>query len=139
MAPPTESVPPSEPSPERAPSSGADPDFRTLFESAPGLFLVLQPDLTIVAASDAYLAATMTRREDILGRGIFEVFPDNPDDRQATGVTLVEWPERMADALPAARLDVRIDGAGDEPRTITLRATDGSYRRYLDAAGEDAA
>lgn len=60
-------------------------DFRALFESAPGLYLVLTPDLTIVAASDAYLKATMTRRESIVGKGLFEVFPDNPDDPQATG------------------------------------------------------
>ena len=44
------------------------PDFRTLFESAPGLYLVLTPDLTIVAASDAYLHATMTKRAEVLGR-----------------------------------------------------------------------
>ena len=64
-----------------------DPDFRVLFESAPGLYLVLAPDpaFTIVAVSDAYLRATMTRREQILHRGIFDVFPDNPDDPQATG------------------------------------------------------
>ncbi len=55
------------------------------------------------------------------------------DDRQAAGVTLVEWPDRMRDALPAARLDVRIDGSGDEPRTITLRAGGAPYRRYLEA------
>ena len=58
-----------------------------LFESLPGLFLILSPDLKIVSVSDAYLDATMTRREDLLGRGIFEVFPDNPDDPQATGVS----------------------------------------------------
>jgi tRNA threonylcarbamoyladenosine biosynthesis protein TsaE len=56
------------------------------------------------------------------------------DDRQRSGVTLVEWPERMGDALPDARLAIRIEGAGDEPREITLRATDEAYRRYLDAA-----
>jgi PAS domain-containing protein len=61
-------------------------DFRALFESAPGCYLVLDPGLVIVAVSDAYLHATMTRREDILGRGLFEVFPDNPDDPEATGV-----------------------------------------------------
>ena len=61
------------------------PDFRRLFESAPACYLVLAPDLTIVAASDAYLRATMTRRESILGREIFEVFPDNPDDPAADG------------------------------------------------------
>ena len=64
-----------------------EPDYRALFEAAPGLFLVLSPDLTIVAASDAYLAATMTSRHEILGRGLFEVFPDNPDDPTATGVS----------------------------------------------------
>ncbi|MGH7569641.1 MAG: PAS domain-containing protein [Gemmatimonadales bacterium] len=56
------------------------PDFRALFESAPGLYLVVTPGLTIVAVSEAYLRATMTTRDSILGRGLFEVFPDNPDD-----------------------------------------------------------
>jgi PAS domain S-box-containing protein len=65
--------------------STAPPDFRVLFESAPGLYLVLSPDLSIVAVSDAYLHATMTKREEILGRGLFEVFPDNPNDPTATG------------------------------------------------------
>ena len=60
-------------------------DFRNLFESSPGLYLVLTPDLTIAAVSDAYLSATMTRREEIIGRGVFEVFPDNPKDPQASG------------------------------------------------------
>src|SRR6266403_714120 len=62
------------------------PDFRTLFESAPGLYLVLTPDLTIVAASDAYRHATMTKRAEVLGRKLFDVFPDNPDGPRATGV-----------------------------------------------------
>jgi PAS domain-containing protein len=61
-------------------------DFRVLFEAAPGLYLVLTPDLTITAVSDAYLRATVTQRQAILGRGILEVFPDNPDDPTATGV-----------------------------------------------------
>jgi tRNA threonylcarbamoyladenosine biosynthesis protein TsaE len=55
------------------------------------------------------------------------------DERQATGVTVVEWPERLGPALPAARLDVRIDGSGDEAREITLIAGTADYDRYLDA------
>jgi PAS domain S-box-containing protein len=62
------------------------PDFQALFESAPGSYLVLTPDFTIVAVSNAYLRATMTKREEILGRGLFEVFPDNPDEPTTTGV-----------------------------------------------------
>jgi PAS domain-containing protein len=61
------------------------PDFQALFESGPGLNLVLDPDLTIVGASDAYLSATMTKRSEIVGRPLFDVFPDNPDDHAATG------------------------------------------------------
>jgi tRNA threonylcarbamoyladenosine biosynthesis protein TsaE len=54
------------------------------------------------------------------------------DERQADGVTLVEWPERLGDALPQARLDVHIDGSGDDPRTITLVAGTPDYARYLE-------
>jgi PAS domain S-box-containing protein len=61
--------------------------FRALFESLPGLYLVLKPDLSIVAVSDAYLQATMTKRKEILDRNLFDVFPDNPDDPAATGTT----------------------------------------------------
>jgi two-component system sensor kinase FixL len=63
------------------------PDFRKLFESVPGLYLVLTRDLIVVAATDAYLRATMTDRQEIMGRHLFEVFPDNPEDPGATGVS----------------------------------------------------
>jgi tRNA threonylcarbamoyladenosine biosynthesis protein TsaE len=65
--------------------------------------------------------------EDALAGGLI-------DERQREGVTLLEWPERLGDALPVARLDVRIDGTGDDPRSITLVAGSDAYRRYLDAA-----
>ncbi len=56
------------------------------------------------------------------------------DERQASGVTLVEWPERMAEVLPATRLDVAIAAGADDVRTITIRALDPSLARYMDAA-----
>ena len=56
------------------------------------------------------------------------------DDRQANGVVIVEWAERLGEALPAARLDVLIDGTGDDERRITLRAGGRDYARYLGAA-----
>ena len=55
------------------------------------------------------------------------------DERQADGVTLVEWAERLADAIPDDRLEVLIDGTGDEPRTIVLHAETEAYRRYVEA------
>lgn len=56
------------------------------------------------------------------------------DDRQADGLTVVEWPERMGGVLPAARLDVRIWGGGGEVREIAIVAGDGTYQRYVEAA-----
>jgi len=96
-----------------------------LFESAPGLFLVLDPQLRIVAVSNAYLAATMTVRGQILGRGIFEVFPDNPDDPAATGVANLRGSlervraRRVADTMAVQKYDVArpaSEGGGFEER-----------------------
>jgi PAS domain S-box-containing protein len=101
------------------------PDFQALFEAAPGLFLVLRPDLVIVAASDAYLRATMTRREAIVGRHLFEVFPDNPSDPEATGVSnLRQSLERvltthLPDTMAFQKYDIRrpeSEGGGFEER-----------------------
>jgi signal transduction histidine kinase/CheY-like chemotaxis protein len=60
--------------------------FRAIFQQGPGNNLLLDPQLNIVAVSDAYLRVTMTTRDQILGRHVFDVFPDNPDDAGATGV-----------------------------------------------------
>ena len=51
----------------------------------PVSYAVLDPELVFVAVSDAYLGDTMTVREQIIGRGIFEVFPGNPGDPDGTG------------------------------------------------------
>jgi len=69
----------------------------------------------------------LTRAEDALQGGLL-------DERQSSGVTILEWPERLGEALPNDRLDVRIDGTGDEPRSIDLSARGDRYRRYLEAA-----
>jgi tRNA threonylcarbamoyladenosine biosynthesis protein TsaE len=55
------------------------------------------------------------------------------DDRQQTGVVLIEWPDRLGDALPPDRLDVRIDGGADEPRRIRIEAHGAGTDRYLAA------
>jgi two-component system cell cycle sensor histidine kinase/response regulator CckA len=106
-------------------SSSPAPDFERLFQSAPGLYLVLTPDFTIVAASDAYLAATMTQRDAIVGRQLFEVFPDDPADPKATGVATVRsslervLAHRRADAMAVQQYAIRrpeSEGGGFEER-----------------------
>jgi len=109
-------------------SRPTEPDFRLLFESAPGLYLVLLPDApryTIVALSDAYARATHTDREAILGRGLFEVFPENPADAQAESMRNIGASlervirTRAPDALALQKYDIRRpsdEGDGFEER-----------------------
>ena len=61
------------------------PDYRVLFETGPYLLLILTPDLRIAAASDAHLQASMTKREDIVGRNVFDVFPESPATASGAG------------------------------------------------------
>ncbi len=87
--------------------------YRLLFEASPTPFLVLTPEFKIVAVSDSYLRATMTRRHDIVGRGLFEVFPDNPNDAAATGVQNLRkslnkvLSARQPDEMAIQKYDVR--------------------------------
>lgn len=89
------------------------PDFRRLFESSPGCYLVLSPDFTIVGVSDAYLRATMTKRDAIVGRPLFEVFPDNPDDPTADGEAKLRASlgrvisHRVPDRMDIQKYDIR--------------------------------
>jgi signal transduction histidine kinase/DNA-binding NarL/FixJ family response regulator len=101
------------------------PDFRALFESAPGLYLVLDPDLRIVAVSDAYARATMTERASLVGQHIFGAFPDNPGDPGAEGVRNLRASldrvrrDRVYDAMPVQKYDIRrpqAQGGGFEER-----------------------
>jgi tRNA threonylcarbamoyladenosine biosynthesis protein TsaE len=64
--------------------------------------------------------------EEAFGGGIL-------DDRQSAGVTVIEWPDWLAEALPERRLDVVIDGDGENPRTLRVRAHGDDLGRYLDA------
>ncbi|WP_034294938.1 ATP-binding protein [Herbaspirillum sp. RV1423] len=123
-------------------------DFQLLFESVPGLFLVLLPDLTIIAASDAYVQATLTIREQIVGRHLFDVFPDNPDDPAADGVANLRrslervLANKTPDAMAMQKYDVpRPDGKGFEerywsPSNFPVFGDDGNVR-YIMHRAED--
>jgi tRNA threonylcarbamoyladenosine biosynthesis protein TsaE len=92
---------------------------------------ITSPSFVLMAEYDGRLPLfhldlyRLTDAADALAGGLI-------DDRQSTGVTVVEWPDRLADALPTDRLGVVIDGSGDESRAIRLRAVGDRYRRYLD-------
>src|SRR5690606_35943334 len=53
-------------------------EFSTVFHALPVPFLVLKADLTIIFASDLYLQLMHTTNQQVLGRNVFDVFPDGP-------------------------------------------------------------
>jgi tRNA threonylcarbamoyladenosine biosynthesis protein TsaE len=59
---------------------------------------------------DAYRTGSLAELQDI---GLPELFAGD-------GVTVVEWADKLLPLLPADAIHVRIEGLGDEPRTITI-------------------
>jgi tRNA threonylcarbamoyladenosine biosynthesis protein TsaE len=58
---------------------------------------------------DAYRTTSLT---ELLDLGLLDLMGGD-------GVTLIEWADRAEPLLPEHAIRVRIDGVGDEPRTIT--------------------
>jgi len=68
-----------------------------------------------------------------------------PDDAEALGtdelffgdgVTIVEWADRIAAALPAERLDVRLELGEGDCRSLTLEPHGDAYRRLVERLSE---
>ena len=63
--------------------------FKQVFQLLPAPSLVLLPDsprFTIVSVNDAYLEIVNTEENELIGKGVFEAFPENPDDLLSKGV-----------------------------------------------------
>jgi len=95
--------------------------FQRLFEAAPHPYLILEADpaFTILAVNDRYLEATGTRREIIVGHGLFEVFPDNPSESGGTAVSDLRTSlgrvlgDRRPDIMGVQKYDIPLrDGSG---------------------------
>lgn len=97
------------------PDRTADLDYRKLFESLPGRYSIMTPEMRYLAATDAYLRATNTEREAVIGRTVFEVFPVSPDDPSAESQRIFRasiervLATRKPDVMPAFQYDIRAD------------------------------
>jgi len=127
--------------------TSGDLDFERLFRDTPALLLVLQADaqFTILDATDAYLRATFTERTKIVNHGLFDVFPDNPDDHSATGARNLRtslqrvMTSRAPDTMAVQKYDVRrpdSTGGGFEERfwspvNSPVLASDGRIRYII--------
>lgn len=106
----------------------ADIDFRLIFDLTPGMCLILDTSFNIIAQNEEHARATLTTNKNVVGRWLFEVFPDK-DDSRAAGVSLVRQSlinvlaTRKTDAMPVIRFDVQTEQGDFETRYWAITNT----------------
>ncbi|MEU8121043.1 SpoIIE family protein phosphatase [Spirillospora sp. NPDC049024] len=92
--------------------SGVEIDYGAVFQALPSAVALLRPDLVYVDVNEAFLQIAGRTREQLVGRYLFDVFPDNPNDPTATGMRNLEASLRRVaatgerDAMALQRYDV---------------------------------
>ncbi len=128
--------------------SEAPLDFQLLFEESPDVLLVLAPDaprFTVVAATRARLISTHSTAAETIGRGLFELFPDNPDDPSANATVNLRaslervLASRAPDTMAVQKYDIPLPDGGFEakywsPRNIPILSPAGTVRYILHRA-----
>ena len=64
-------------------------DFSAAFEAVPGYSALLAtdaPKYTILATTYDYLQLSGKNKQDVIGKGLFEAFPENPDTERFSGI-----------------------------------------------------
>jgi serine phosphatase RsbU (regulator of sigma subunit) len=65
-------------------------DYAAVFRALPGMVALLTPDLVYADANDDFVRVSGRTREQLLGRYIFDVFPENPHDPAAASMRETE-------------------------------------------------
>ena len=92
-------------------------DYMAVFRDIPVPVLLLTPEFVIADMNLAYLQVAGRRRDDLLGRNVFDAFPDNPADPEATGVRNLSASLRRVlatgqrDVMALQKYDVEVAGS----------------------------
>ncbi|OIK06745.1 PP2C family protein-serine/threonine phosphatase [Streptomyces monashensis] len=87
-------------------------DYAAVFQALPGMVALLTPELVYADANAEFLRMAGRTREQVVGRHLFDVFPDNPNNEGASGMrNLAASLTRVAatgerDAMALQRYDV---------------------------------
>lgn len=115
------------------------PETLKALEKVPEMYLILSPDLRILTASNLYLEATETEREAIVGKHIFEAFPENPAHPDADGMKNISASlQRVLRSKKPDYMPVQRYGVPDlkNPGQFIQRYWDPSHTPVLNDLGE---
>jgi PAS domain S-box-containing protein len=100
--------------------------YKAIFYNSQFPMLIVAPDktYTMLDVNDAYLAATNTTREDLVGKSVFAVFPGNPTDEVSKNIELTyfSFEQAVLTKQPHTMSNYRYD--------IPIRGTDEFEERY---------
>ncbi len=96
-------------------------DYQKLFVELPGLYIILSTDLTILDVSEKLTKAAGIHRLDMIGKNLFVVFPENPEDIIADGQSNLKYSlnyvlkHKTAHTMAVQRYDVKnLEGIFEE-------------------------
>jgi PAS domain-containing protein len=92
--------------------------YKEIFRGSPHNYILFAPDaptFTILDISSAFLRSLGMTREYMVGKGLFEVFPDNPDSEVKNERVLMEHmmrviAEKEPNKMPIVRYDIPVPG-----------------------------
>lgn len=115
-----------------------DIDFAKVFQALPSPVMLLAPDLTILGANRAYVQISGRGLDELVGRFIFDVFPDSPTEEASGARTLRTSLERLLatgerDTMALQKYDVEVP---DRPGVFEERYWSTVNIPVLDADGQ---
>ncbi|MFH9247319.1 PP2C family protein-serine/threonine phosphatase [Streptomyces lydicus] len=118
--------------------NGTPIDYEAVFRVLPGGLLLLSPEFVILDVNETLLHRAGRDRRQVIGRYLFDVFPDNPADPDASGMrNLLASLERVVatgerDTMALQRYDIEAPG---RPGVCAERYWSPVNSPVLDAAG----
>lgn len=117
--------------------TGTGIDFAKVFQALPSPVMLLAPDLTILGANRAYVQISGRGLDELVGRFIFDVFPDSPTEEATGARTLRTSLERLLatgerDTMALQKYDVEVP---DRPGVFEERYWSTVNIPVLDADG----
>jgi PAS domain S-box-containing protein len=114
--------------------------YQSLLRASPYAYLVMTPELVIVAASQTYLRVVQRSEEELIGRYVFDAFPLDPGRPDATNMAEVKasmlraLAKRQADTTTFVRYAVPVETA--EGRKFEQRYWSTVHTPLLNDSGE---
>ncbi len=105
----------------------AEPDYRALFDAAPGAILALDLSFKVLAANQAYLRVTGAKAEELVGQNLFDAIAARSGD--ADGPTAQILRASFTRAMAEKRIDI-VEAQLDLPRPLGVPIDPARARRW---------